>query len=190
MKFEMAPNSLFAILLRSSYWTSFAVAAGIVALSRVLLPPAYFPFGAVAALPFLVIGGIVLWRQLQRPSEARVKAVSERVRAMSWADFSNLLEAAYRRDGYEVSRVTLGAAELELRKAGRRTLVSGRRWKAGRTGIEPLRDLVTAREKQEVDEVVYVTAGAVTEQARQFATERRVHLVEAADLAVLLGRLA
>lgn len=186
----MAPNSLFAILLRSSYWISFAVAVGIILLSRALLPAAYFPFGAVASLPFFVIGGIAFWRQMQLPSETRVQEVSDKVMAMSWTDFSALLEAAYRRDGYEVSRVNGGVAELELRKDGRRTLVSGKRWKAGRTGVEPLRDLVQARETREIDEVIYVTAGSVTDQARQFAAERRVHLVEAPALAVLLGKLA
>ena len=54
----MAPNSLFAILLRSSWWISVLVAAAIVVLSGIALPPKYFIFGAVGALPFLVIGGI------------------------------------------------------------------------------------------------------------------------------------
>ncbi len=190
MKFEMAPNSLFAILLRSSSWISFAVAFGIIFLSRALLPSAYFLFGAVASLPFFVIGAITAWRQLQRPSEARVQAVSEKVRGLAWFEFSNLLEAAYRRDGYEVQRIKLAAADLEIRKDGRRSLICSKRWKAGRTGVEPLRELVEAREKQEADEVIHITAGTVTEQARQFAAERRVHLVEAEQLAVLLHKLA
>ena len=50
----MAENSLFAILLRSSWWISAAVAVGIVLLSRVALPQQYFIFGAVAGLPFAV----------------------------------------------------------------------------------------------------------------------------------------
>ena len=44
MKFEMAQNSLFAILLRSSWWISALVAAGIVLLSLIALPQKYFVF--------------------------------------------------------------------------------------------------------------------------------------------------
>ena len=89
----MAPNSLFAILLRSSWWISVLVAAAIVVLSGIALPPKYFIFGAVGALPFLVIGGIALWRQLQRPSQARVARTVEAVTAMTWKDFSARLES-------------------------------------------------------------------------------------------------
>jgi len=38
MKFQMAKNSLFAVLLRSPWWISIAVAAGIFALAKMLLP--------------------------------------------------------------------------------------------------------------------------------------------------------
>ena len=38
MKFEMAKNSLFAVLLRSQWWISFAIAAGIVALVKAIMP--------------------------------------------------------------------------------------------------------------------------------------------------------
>ncbi len=62
----MAPNSLFAILLRSPWWISFCVAVGIIVLARVALPSQYFIFGAVGPLPLLVIGSIASWRQWQQ----------------------------------------------------------------------------------------------------------------------------
>ena len=65
MKFRMAENSLFAILLRSSWWVSFLVAGGIVLLSGLLLPAQFIVYGAIVAAPFLVIGFIAAWRQLQ-----------------------------------------------------------------------------------------------------------------------------
>ncbi|MGE0313962.1 MAG: restriction endonuclease [Lautropia sp.] len=188
MKFEMAPNSLFAILLRSSWWISMLVAAGIVALSVIGLPPKYVVFGAVGALPFVVIGAIALWRQLQRPSEARVAATVAAVADLSWADFSAQLSAAFQRDGYEVLPATIRGADLELRKAGRRSLLAGRRWKAARTGIEPLRELVALREAREVDEVVFVATGEITGQALAYAAQMRVRLIQGPELALLLGR--
>ena len=186
MKFEMAENSLFAILLRSSWWISALVAAAIVLISRIALPDKYFIFGAVGALPFLVIGSIVLWRQLQRPSPSRVARTLEAVSAMSWRDFSSSLEAAFRRDGYEVARIQGVGADFEMRKAGRKTLVNCKRWKVGRTGVEPLRELLSARERLEADEVIYVATGQVTEQAQRYAGDKRIRLMQGEDLAQLL----
>jgi len=186
LKFEMAENSLFAILLRSAWWISVLVAAAIVLLSRIALPEKYFVFGAVAAAPFLVIGGIVLWRQLQRPSASRVAKTLEAVSAMSWRDFSANLEAGFRRDGYEVARIDGGGADFEMTKAGRKTLVNCKRWKVGRTGVEPLRELLVARERLEADEVFYVATGQVTEQADRYAADKRIRLMQGEDLARLL----
>jgi restriction system protein len=182
----MAPNSLFAILLRSSWWISVLVAAGIVLLSYAALPPKYFIFGAVGALPFLVIGSIALWRQLQRPSPARIASTVAAVSAMNWKDFSGRLEAAFRREGYEVARIEAAGADFEMKKAGRKTLVHCKRWKASRTGIEPLRELLAARDLREADEIVFVAAGQVTDQAARFIAEKRIRLMQGEDLARLL----
>ena len=65
---KMNENSLFAILLRARWWVSLAVAAGVFFLARLFVPPFYAAF---VPLPFLVIAGVALWRQLQQPS-ARV----------------------------------------------------------------------------------------------------------------------
>ena len=64
MKFKMAERSLFAILLRSSCWVSFAIAAGVVLVARIALPEQYVIGGAMAAIPFLGIGFVTAWRQL------------------------------------------------------------------------------------------------------------------------------
>lgn len=187
-KFEMAPNSLFAILLRSSWWVSLLIAAGVVVLSALALPPKYFIFGAIGGLPFIVIGAIVLWRQLQRPSDARVAATLASVAGLSWAEFSARLGAALEGDGYSVRTAALRGADLEMSKAGRRSLLAGRRWKAARTGIEPLRELVALRESQEVDEVWFVATGEISTQALEFAADKRVQLIRGPELALLFGR--
>jgi len=182
----MAQNSLFAILLRSAWWISMLVAAGIVLLARIAVPDKYFVFGAVGAMPFLVIGSIVLWRQLQKPSASRVASTLEAVGAMTWKDFSSRMETAFRRDGYEVTRIGAVGADFEMKKDGRKTLLNCKRWKVGRTGVEPLRELLAARDSHEADEIVYVATGHVTEQAVRYAADKRIRLIQAEDLATLL----
>jgi restriction system protein len=188
MKFQMAENSLFAILLRSPWWISVVIAAAIVAAARLVLPEVY-AFAFFAALPFIVIGGVAGWRQFRAPSASRVTDTLEAVRAMSWGDFSSALADAFRNDGYSVSRLAGATADFELARAGRISLVACKRWKAARTGVEPLRELYDAKRAREADESIYVATGEITDGARAFARERNIRLIHGAELAKLLPRV-
>jgi restriction system protein len=179
MKLRMHENSLFAVLLRSPWWVSLAVAAGVVALLRLVLPTVYAVF---AAAPFVVIGGIAAWRQIRAPSPAKLAPW----RHKPWDEFAGALEAAYRRDGYSVSRLEGRAADLELTRGGRVVLVGAKRWKVARTGVEPLRELYAARRRREAHECIYIAAGEVSENAARFSAEHGIRLVRAAELAKLL----
>jgi len=185
MKWEMNKNSLFAVLLRSPWWVSALAAIGLVVGLRLLIPTSYAVF---AALPLAVIAAYVGWQQLRAPSAGRIAGTLERLRAMSWEDFSAAIEQAYRREGYTVSRLGGEQADFELVQRSRSTLVACKRWKAMRTGIEPLRELEAACRARDAHECIYVAAGEVTEQAREFAAQKRIHLVHGAELAKLLPR--
>ena len=188
MKFEMAKNSLFAVLLRSPWWISFLIAAGVTGLAKVIMPAIPVAYAIFAGLPFLVIGSIAAWRQLRAPSAGRVAKTLEAVRAMSWADFSGAIEDAFRKDGYNVSRIDGAAADFEMTKAGRTALVACKRWKVARTGVEPLRDLHAAKDVREANDCIYVATGEITDGARKFAGEKRIRLLDAMELAKLLPR--
>lgn len=185
MKFRMHENSLFAVLLRSPFWMSLAAAVGVFALMRFFLPTPYAAFGA---LPFVVIACVAGWRQLRAPSARRVAARLEAIRAMSHEEFAAALEAGFRRQGYEVSRVRGPGADLELSRAGRLSLVACKRWKATRTGIEPLREIHAAAKRRDAQESIYVATGEVTDKARGFAAEKNIRLLADAELAKLLQR--
>ena len=186
MKLRMAENSLFAILLRKPWWVSALTAVVLLAIAGFALPPAWFPFTAPIALPFVVIAGIVGWRVLQLPSAARVAAIDAAVRAMSWNTFANALEQAWRREGWGVERVTDPAVDLQLTKGWRRGVVAGRRWKVARLGVEPLRELQAARERLEAHDAIWIAVGEISEQASRYAQQQGIRLVGAADLARML----
>jgi restriction system protein len=189
MKLRMAKDSLFAVLLRSPWWISIAIAAGIVAVVRLVLPGVHVAYAVFAALPFIVIGAIAGWRQLRQPGTARVAGTLEAVRAMSWGDFSGALEDAFRRDGYAVSRLDGPAADFELTRGGRTSLVACKRWKVARTGVDPLRELDAAKRARAAHECIYVATGEVTDGALKFAREKGIRVVHGAELAKLLPRV-
>ena len=186
MKLKMAPNSLFAVLLRSPWWISIAVVLAFVLAARALLPEQYRLFGIMGSLPFLVIGVVAAFKQFQAPSPAQVARTLQAAAAMSWRDFSGALEQGYARQGFNVSRVDGHAADLLLTKAGRRTLVAAKRWKASNHGVEPLRALGEARRAQDTSHCVYITLAEVGDKTRGFATANQIELLHGAALAQLL----
>jgi restriction system protein len=193
MPFKMAENSLFAILLRKPWWISAAIGVAIGLVGVALLPETLRAAGALGGFPFLVIGVVAAWRQSKLPSAARVAQTQQVVAAMAWPAFAALLEQALVRDGYSVRRGGSGdAADYVLERQGRRTLVSARRWKSARTGLEALRALQAAREAASDDlpnDALYIGLGELTDNARPFAAEKRIVLWQAAELAHALRGL-
>lgn len=193
MKWQMHENSLFAVLLRSPWWISAAIAAILGTLVAALVREEWRVFGLFSATPFAAISAMAAWRQMKAPSGARVASTLDAVRAMSWGDFAAALEEGFRRDGYQVSRVDAAGADFEIAKAGRRAVVSGKRWKVARAGVDPLKALVGAKDAREAHECIYVLAGELSDNARRFAVEKRIRLVAGPELAKLLpqaGRAA
>jgi restriction system protein len=182
MKWAFPENSLFAILLRSPWWASALLAAGSFGLLRLLIPEGMALF---AALPFAAIAIYGAVRQLRRPGAKRIAKTLERARGLSGDDFYSALDKGFRREGYAVSRME-GGAGLVLRREGLVTLVACQRWKAMRTGVEPLREFDAATREHGAVGRMYVAAGEVTDNARAFAEERNIRLVREEELARLL----
>jgi restriction system protein len=189
MKWQMSENSVFAMLLRSPWWISAGVAGVVAGTAIALLPSAYKVLGATVGIPFAVIAGITFWRQWQMPSATRIDRTLETLRAMSRSDFVSAVEAAYAKNGYTVKRIDDAHADLELQQEWRTALVSCKRWKVARVGVEPLRQLLAAKEAREVRESIFVTTGEITETARKFAAENSIRLVGGSELARLLPEL-
>jgi restriction system protein len=189
MKLKMAKNSIFAVLLRSPWWMSAGVAVLLSAGGFAALPLEYAAMGVFAAVPFAVIAIMAAYKQLRAPSETRVQAVAEATVAMSWADFANTVEAGFKRDGCEVQRLQTPGADFALSKDGHVAIVSAKRWKAARVGVEPLRELQAAREKRGAREAIYIALGDVSDNAWKYAKAQGVSLMTAPELAKLLRDL-
>lgn len=184
MKLRMAENSLFAILLRSSAWVSFAIAAALALAAAALLPEGYKIVGALSASPFAVIGVLAALRQWRQPSVEEVARVREDAMRMAWPAFAQRLEEVFRRDGYEVRRLDgRDGMDFELERRGRRMAVSARRWKSARTGAEALRALQAARAAGDIADALYIGLGELSENARPYAAQHRIAIWGGFELA-------
>jgi len=175
---KLPENSLFAILMRREWWVSAMCALATFALVQNFMPWGYAVF---ATTPFTVITLMVIWKQIREPSGERLAGKLESIRAMHWEEFAQALEPGFKAEGFTVKR-NKGAADFELEKLGYVTLVSARRWKVARTGVDPIRELVEYGEQRDARECRYVAAGEVTEQARAYAKEKGVKLIEGVEL--------
>ena len=184
MKLKMAPNSLFAVLLRSPWWISVGIFLLFVAAAYAWLPAEYRVAGAMGGAPFAIIGVIAAWQQSRLPSAKRSEEVLRAVSAMAWSQFATVLEQGFAGQGYNVER-RQGAADFALSRAGRATLVSARRWKAARHGEESLQALHSAARAGEAD-CLYVALGELSANAQSFAKRNNVKLMQGRELANLL----
>jgi restriction system protein len=181
----VAKRTLFAILSRSPWWLSVLIAAAVFMAVRQFMPD----YAAVAAtLPFLGIAGYAGWRQSRVPNPERVAQMLAALRTMSWREFAAIMEAAFLSDGYAVAALSRSAADFDLRKSGRVVLAGCKRWKVAQTGIEPLRELLQAKQAAGAQECIYVAAGELSQNARQFAAHHEIRLLCGAELAQFLAR--
>jgi restriction system protein len=188
MKLKMARNSLFAILLRSPWWISIGIAAGIVLLARASLREHYAVYGALAGAPFLVVGLIAAWKRFRAPSPKQVAATMQAIRSMSWPDFSSTIENAFCRNGYLVAKLDGPGADFAISKQGSMMLVSCKRWKASNNGIDAFHGLHNVMQARGAREAIYLAAGEISDNARRFAAEKKIRVVQGAELAQLVRR--
>jgi restriction system protein len=181
---KMAQNSLFSILLRSPWWISFAIGLAFVLLSKVVLPDNLWVYGAFGSLAFFVIGGMAFVKQWHLPSQKTVEATAAKVGEMSWKTFSDSLESAFIKDGYEVKKID-GPADFLIIKAGRIGIVSAKRWKAAQHSEESLQALYAARDNYDARDCTLVALGQLSEKASAFAKARNVQIMQGAGLAQL-----
>jgi restriction system protein len=186
MKFKMAKNSIFAVLLRSPWWYSMAIVVVFAIAARVLLPDPYAAVGMMGALPFLVIAGLRAWRQSKAPNPQHVSDALARASNMSWVDFSSALEQVFSRQGYAVTRLKGPGADLQLDRDAVVTLVSCKRWKAASHGIDALRELSTAQTAQAASHGTYISLNKVTDKAQRYAQEHGIRLMAAEELGPLM----
>lgn len=186
MKFKMSEKSLFAALLRAPWWVSFLVMAAVALVAGALLPDAYKTAGMLGAFPFFVIGVMAAWRQRNKIAPSRIEALLAQARSMGWRDFSALIEAALRQQGFAVTRLGTGPADFQIEKNGRVTLVSAKRWKAATVGAEHLRELLAAQESLDAFSCSCMSLGTFSQAAIDLADQSPLQLLGPANIAQLM----
>jgi len=190
------------ILSECPWWVSIAVGAVVFVGLRFIAPamaiknplfatvgawaPAFAPFAAVFLFPAAVsaIRAFRKRRMLERQSGI------ESIRALSWKEFEELLAEAYRRSGYAVTEnISLGpdgGVDLAVEKGGDRYLVQAKQWKSVKVPVSVVREMFGLMTAEGASGVIIVTSGMFTQEAKNFASDKPIDLVEGNQLVEMI----
>lgn len=110
----------------------------------------------------------------------------ERVAALGWRHFEQLVGEAFRRQGCTVEETGLGGADggidLILRKNGRRVLVQCKQWRQRQVGAKVVREMYGLLAHHRADEVKIACSGTYTRDAAEFAQGKPIELIGGEEL--------
>jgi len=118
--------------------------------------------------------------------------VIARFRKLSRKPFEDLIAEVYRGEGYLVEQAAGGRRDggydlVLLRETS--VLVQCRHWLVGKVGVAPVRKLAGAMQKVGGTGGVFITTGAFTRAAREFAIGAAIELVDGEALTRRLSRV-
>ena len=114
----------------------------------------------------------------------------ETIRALSWREFEELIGEAFRRQGYTV-RENLrggpdGGVDLELERNGNLYLVQAKHWQAAKVGVKVVREMLGLVTAHRAHGAIIIASGLFTQQAKAFATDKPIDLIEGDQLLQLV----
>lgn len=119
-------------------------------------------------------------RQLERQNSI------DSIRTLSWKQFEELVAEAYRRKGFGVlENATMGSdggIDLRLERNGTRLLVQCKQWRSVKVSVNIVREMYGVMMHEKADGVVIVTSGVFTQEAREFAADKPIELIEGQKL--------
>lgn len=200
---ERRRESVIDMLFALPWWSS-AIAAALAYLILMFVVPmlfggnqftvgfglaakTYAPYGAAF---FIVLGLASYIRAVFVTRQFHSLAELEDIRRLSWRRFESVVGEAFRRRGYSVLEKAVDGADtgidLVLKKDGRKFYVQCKQWKQTTVGVRPVRELLSVIIARRVAGGYLVTAGKYTQEARDFAQNASISLIDGDALAVMV----
>lgn len=198
-------ESLPDVLLVRPWWFSVVAAATAYALLA-FVAPRYFASNqyaagigivaknsaALVAGFFLLLGLLSFLRALFIKRKFNNLASIEHVRQLPWRQFESIVGEAFRRRGYAVKENAVdgpdGGIDLVLQKDGAKFYVQCKQWKQTKVGVKPIRELYGVISAGDAAGGFFVASGEYSEDAREFARECAIELIDAPALAEMIAQ--
>lgn len=144
-------------------------------------------------IPMIFLAGaIVSAIKVKRRSQLLDNQSSiESIRALSWQAFELLVAEAFRRKGFKVIENGGGGADdgidIILQKNGKKSIVQCKRWRTLSVGVTQIRELYGVMNAVQANDCIFVISGNYTAEARLFAEEKPIWLIDGAELLELVS---
>lgn len=136
----------------------------------------------IIAILFLIPAPISSLRSMQKRKLLDQRDGIDSIRALPWKKFEELLAEAYRRQGYFVQENSSlgpdGGVDLQLEKGGRVYLVQCKQWRSEKVSVNVIREMFGVMTAQHASGVHVVTSGMFTQEAKNFAADKPIDLIE------------
>jgi len=194
---DRAADDFLVILQHTPVWVGPVIALAGYLLLRFVIPPiirtAREPYGEIfgdlpeVIAPLVAFFVLFVWVVAEIKKFGRRRLFASRpdlasLRRMSWQDFEKYVGEAFRMQGYVVEETGGGGADggvdLVLRKPGQTILVQCKRWSAWKVGVKTVRELYGVLIDRKATGAVLVTCRGYTADARTFAEEKPVELMD------------
>ena len=139
----------------------------------------------VLALALRCFAVYLIFRHWRRSKLFKSQTDLQSIRDLSWQDFEHYVAEAYRRKGYAVEETGSGAdggIDLIAKKGGSKFLVQCKNWRTRKVGVRVVRELFGLVKAEGAAGGVLVVTGEFTAEAREFARQNRVDLVDGEGL--------
>ncbi len=150
--------------------------------------PAIAPFVSLVLLAPAVVSLVNSWRKRNLLDSQRDLRT---IRSLSWHAFEEFVGEAYRRLGYMVKENSGpgpdGGVDLTLKRDGELVLVQCKQWRTMKVGVKTVRELYGVMTAKHASSGTVISSGTFTHEARLFAINKPIELVDGKRLSVLVG---
>ena len=199
-------ESILNLLIQVPWWVSVVVSGAAYVSFKFILPSIDFgnmmanslakgisgvaPIVALVLLIPAPIAALNSWRK-RRLLDSQ-KGIDS-IKALGWREFEELVGEAYRRQGYSVTENTAPGPDegidLVLKKDGGLVLVQCKQWKSAKVGVNIVRELFGVMTAKHATSGILITSGIFTQEAKNFAANKPIDLVDGTQLLQLIGNV-
>jgi restriction system protein len=153
-------------------------------------------FGQYAVPGLLLMGmlGGLITAGVRKISYGRVVADKSGARLdnLTWLQFERLVHQYFVERSFEVTESNEGpdgGVDLRLRKEGRTATVQCKHWQNRKVGVSVVREQFGVMTAEQADQCYVITSGSFTDEARQWAADKTIRLIDGSQLRYLLGHV-
>ena len=145
------------------------------------------PLGIVLVIP----APVAFYNSLRKKKLLDKQRDLDSIKALPWKEFEELIAEAYRRKGYSVVENDGvgpdGGIDLVLKKSGNLFLVQCKHWKTQKIDVRVVREMYGLMTAERASGVIVITSGLFTQDAKTFAEDKAIDLVEGYQVADLVS---